>query len=52
MCMCGAVGPEVPEEGTPDGAWGGREITFHGLNYSWRGQRNQVEKFHGARGQV
>ena len=32
----GAVYPQVPEEGAPDG---GREITFHGLNYSWRGQR-------------
>ena len=32
----GAVYPQVPVEGALDG---GREITFHGLNYSWRGQR-------------
>ena len=41
--------PQVPEEGAPDG---GREITLHGLNYSWRGRRLLLEKFHGAGGQV
>lgn len=42
-----AVDPQVPEEGALDG---GREITFHGLNYAWRGRRPLLEKFHGAGG--
>lgn len=39
--------PQVPEEGAMDG---GREITFHGLNYSWRGQRPPTREIPWGRG--
>lgn len=46
----GAVYPQVPEEGATDG---GREITFHGLNYSCRGQRSPTREIPwGQGGQV